>query len=125
MDVRFLANLSTELVDLYDACELFVSLSWRESFGLPMLEAMSRGARVVASAWGATPEVLGECGRMVDPRDANRAAAVVLDVLEEPPAARAAASECGRRRAEQFTWQETTRETMEVYEQLLQRRVAR
>jgi glycosyltransferase involved in cell wall biosynthesis len=64
--VTLLHGLTTDLVDLYDAAELFVSLSWRESFGLPALEAMSRGLGVVASQTGATREVVGDAGRLVD-----------------------------------------------------------
>src|SRR5579872_1846890 len=46
-DVFFLADLGEQLTALYDRAEMFVTLSWRESFGLPALEAMSRGLRVV------------------------------------------------------------------------------
>src|SRR5262249_52943682 len=52
--VRFLLNLTDELVALYDGAELFLTLSWRETFGLPSLEAMTRGVPVVASRWGAS-----------------------------------------------------------------------
>jgi len=39
----------TEMVGLYNICELFVFPSWHEGFGLPALEAMSCGAPVIGS----------------------------------------------------------------------------
>jgi glycosyltransferase involved in cell wall biosynthesis len=115
--ITLLSNLTDELVDLYDGAALFVSLSWRETFGLPALEAMSRGLGVVASNWGATPEVMGDAGRGVDPRDQARAAEVILDFLTTVPTARRA--ELARQRAGAFTWRETARLTADIYRHVL------
>lgn len=115
--IVFLHDVTADLVDLYDGADALVTLSWRESFGLPALEAMTRGVPVVASAWGAAPEVVGDAGRLVDPRDVDGAARAVLDVLD--PAQRAALAERGRRHAARFTWAETARRTLDVYRRLL------
>ncbi len=40
-----------------------------EGFGLPVLEAMQSGTPVIASSTTALPEVVGECGTLVDPDD--------------------------------------------------------
>ena len=122
-DVVLLGGLTSELVDLYDGAELFVTLSWRESFCLPALEAMSRGVPVVASAWGATAEYVDGAGRLVDPRDPAAAAQAVLDLLE--PAARNAAAERGPAIAARFSWDATTDGTCEVYERLVAEHRAR
>ena len=119
-NVVLLGGLSSELVDLYDAAELLVTLSWRESFCLPALEAMSRGVPVVASAWGATAEYVDGAGRLVDPRDPAAAAQAVLDLLE--PAARHAAAERGPAIAAGFSWDATTDATLAVYERLIAER---
>jgi len=57
----------SELAFLYRHCTVFACLSRYEGFGLPVLEAMSCGAPVVASARGALPEVVGNAGVLVDP----------------------------------------------------------
>lgn len=116
VDVHFLVNVTDDLTDLYDEAVLFLSLSWRESFGLPALEAMSRGRPVVASAWGAGPEVVEEGGTLVDPRDEEAAASEVLSLLSHPnpEILRAQAS----RVAGRYSWERTAELTMAVYERL-------
>lgn len=49
----------SELVELYNLCELFVFPSWHEGFGLPVLEAMACGAPAIAANTSSLPEVLG------------------------------------------------------------------
>jgi len=49
----------SELVELYNLCELFVFPSWHEGFGLPVLEAMACGAPAIAANTSSLPEVIG------------------------------------------------------------------
>jgi len=116
-EVVFLRNLGRELRALYDAAELFVSMSWRESFGLPALEAMTRGLPVVVSGWGAAGEVVGEAGVLVDPTDPEGAALAVLDALH--PDRRTMLADRARHRARQFSWHETADRTRDIYERLM------
>jgi glycosyltransferase involved in cell wall biosynthesis len=115
-DVVWLTGLGEELRDLYDGAELFLSLSWRESFGLPALEAMTRGVAVVASAWGAAPEVVGDGGRLVDPRDTKGAADAALALLADP-----GRSDRARRAAARFDWPSVAERTLAVYRAVLNR----
>ena len=113
-DVLFLHGHSTDLPALYDGAELGVSLSWRESFGLPALEAMTRGTAVLASAWGAAPEVVGEGGRLVDPRDPAAAARAAFELLGD-----AGRGDRARQAAARFTWDRTASATVAAYRRLL------
>jgi len=117
--VRFLADISDELVQLYDGAAAFVSLSWRESFGLPALEALSRGCPVVVSEWGAASEVVGDLGILVDPRDEARAASQILSLLERSHFESRA--QRGQEAAARFSWDRTADATIEVYERLVSR----
>jgi len=114
--VCFLAGLTDELPDLYDGAEAFVSLSWRETFGLPCLEAMTRGLPVVASRWGAGTEVVGEGGVCVDPREPAAAARAVLDLLGGD---RAAWRGRALRQAARFGWDGLVATTLRCYEACL------
>ncbi len=108
-----LTGLGPELPALYDGAELFVSLSWRESFGLPALEAMTRGTAVVASAWGAAPEIVRSGGRLVDPRDPAAFRDAVLALLDDPSRSVAARADAAR-----FSWDETADATVAIYRRL-------
>ncbi len=121
-DVFFLVDLGEELPDIYDAAELLLTLSWRETFCLPLLEAMARGLPVVASSWGAAPEVVCEAGRLVDPRDPEAAAGAVFELLaaDRSETRRASLDQAGR-----FDWDRVADQTLDVYEGLLERRAAR
>lgn len=115
-----LSGLGPQLLNLYDGCELLVSMSWRESFGLPALEAMSRGKCVVASSWGAIPEVAAGAGVFIDPRDPAAAADAVVKLLQSPD--RPAMESAARARALTYTWQRTANQTLAVYNRVLQGR---
>lgn len=115
-DVVFQVNLGEELADLYDEAAALVTLSWRETFCLPLLEAMSRGTPFVASGWGAAPEVAGGEGELVDPRDTAGASAAILRVLGKD---KAVLSPRLKARAEHFTWARCAEQTLAIYRELL------
>ncbi|HEY2857561.1 MAG TPA: glycosyltransferase family 1 protein [Terracidiphilus sp.] len=119
--VVLLSGLTTELIDLYDAAELFVTMSWRESFCLPALEAMTRGKTVVASCWGAAPEVVGNAGILVDPRSPKAAAQRVLELLCDGQKSAMLAERAAVQSA-RFSWTQTADATMGVFERLLRSR---
>jgi glycosyltransferase involved in cell wall biosynthesis len=63
---RFIEYASlAELIDLYQSCSALVTASRWEGFGIPLLEAMACGARVIASDIPAHREVLDGHERLV------------------------------------------------------------
>lgn len=56
---------------LYSGAEWFVFSSLYEGFGLPILEAMACGCPVVSSNTSSMPEILGDCGILVSPKNKN------------------------------------------------------
>ena len=76
-DVLTISGVSDEsLYALYRDCELFVSLSDIEGFGLPVVEALLARARVVASDIAIHREVAGDHCEYVNLNQANVAQAV-------------------------------------------------
>ena len=64
--VRFIDYVSPgELVELYQTCAAYVTASRWEGFGIPPIEALSCGARVLASDIPAHREVIGSFGRLI------------------------------------------------------------
>lgn len=99
---------------LYRDAAALVYPSLYEGFGLPVLEAMSRGTPVVAARASSVPEVLGDAGVLLEPGDTAGWVAS-LDAIIGQPDRRASLAEAGRRRAATFTWERTARETYQVY----------
>jgi glycosyltransferase involved in cell wall biosynthesis len=110
-----------ELDAIYRAADAFVYPSVYEGFGLPVLEAMSRGVPVVASTTSALPEVTGEAALGVNPRSVREIAAAIASLVGDVALAERLAS-AGRLQAERFSWDETARITLEVYERVLDAR---
>ncbi len=59
------------LKSLYAGCISFIFPSLFEGFGFPILEAFAFGKQVVTTNYGATKEVAGDLGVLVDPTDVN------------------------------------------------------
>lgn len=106
-----------DLPVLYAGAEIFAYPSLYEGFGLPPLEAMACGAPVLTSAGSSLPEVVGDAAVSVDPHD-ERAIAQALEQLLCDADLRRRLSEAGLRRAAQFSWDRTARETIAVYERV-------
>jgi glycosyltransferase involved in cell wall biosynthesis len=104
----------TELAALYRGAACLVLPSLYEGFGLPLVEAMASGTPVVATTAGALPEVAGDAAVLVEPGDPEELAAGVERALAERERLVAAGLERSRR----YSWAETARRTLAVYEEL-------
>lgn len=107
-----------QLFALYAGAEAFIFPSLAEGFGFPPLEAMAAGCPVVASDAASLPEVVGEAGLLVDPRDPAGIAEALRRVLDEPGLAERLRA-LGRARAAEFTWSRCARLTLAAYRQAL------
>ncbi len=103
---------------VYRAAQVFVYPSLYEGFGLPVLEAMARGVPTVASTTSSLPEVAGDAAVGVHPRSVREIARGIESVLSDVGLAERLAAR-GRAQAERFSWDETARLTLDVYEHVL------
>jgi len=105
-----------DLPALYSGATLFTFPSLYEGFGLPVLEAMACGTPVVCSSTSSLPEVAGDAALLVNPLDVDGLAQAIGQLwsdegLREDVRAR------GLAQAARFSWAQTARETLAVYEQ--------
>jgi glycosyltransferase involved in cell wall biosynthesis len=113
---RLLVRPSNEdLMTLYSMAEAFIFPSWIEGFGLPLLEAMTCGAPVIASDRGSIPEVAGDAALMSDADDAETLARHIEKVLSSPAEAERL-RQLGYARAAQFSWDKTAQKVLAAYE---------
>lgn len=100
------------LSDLYAGANAVLVPSLYEGFGLPALEALSVGARVVVSDRGALPEVVGRAAEVLAldvELWASRLSPMILDGTDHDPAP-------GVEWARAYTWTATARLTAEAYD---------
>lgn len=102
-----------QLVSLYNACLFFVMPSIFEGFGMPPLEAMSCGAPVAVAQNTSMPEVVGDAGILFDPFDVDNIRDRINLLLSNADLRRSL-SQKSINRAQQFTWEETAKQTLAV-----------
>jgi glycosyltransferase involved in cell wall biosynthesis len=115
-DIRFLGHVpEPELPALMNGALAFVYPSIYEGFGLPPLEALACGTPVITSNASSLPEVVGEAALLVDPRDRADLADAMARIVTEK-SLRQELRERALKQAQRFTWDETARLTVRVYE---------
>ena len=109
-----------DLLNLYNACDLFVFPSFYEGFGLPVLEAMACGKAVTCSRTSAMPEVADGAGIMFDPYAIGEMVRAMGDLLRDAEL-RARMERLGLQRAARFSWRATAEKTLDVYREVAER----
>lgn len=83
-NVIMLGYLSDEEVKaIYSKCKAFLLPTYFEGFGLPPLEALSSGAKVIVSNVTSLPEIYGDCAYYIDP---DKPEVDLAELLKEPVA---------------------------------------
>ncbi|MCP4361373.1 MAG: glycosyltransferase family 4 protein [Chloroflexi bacterium] len=109
-----------DLPAILAAADLAVQPSLYEGFGLPILEHMACGQVVAASHSSSHPEVGGEAAVYFDPVDVEEMTAVIHHLLTDKEEYRQR-QQLGYAQAAQFSWQRTAKETIAIYDGLLQK----
>lgn len=81
-DVIFTGRVD-ELPQYYNLCDVYVTSSMHEGFGVPIIEAMACGLPVVGSRSGALPETVGEAGLTFEPGNVEDLTGKVLSILSD------------------------------------------
>jgi glycosyltransferase involved in cell wall biosynthesis len=117
--VKFLNFVSiNKLALLYSNATAFAYPSLYEGFGIPILEAFSSGCPVIASNATSIPEVGGDAALYFDPWDVSAIEAALLKIICDSELRKQLIA-CGLKRANEFTWSETARKTLSIYNECL------
>ena len=107
-----------ELPNLYRLAQLFLYPSLRESFGIPILEAMSCGTPIITSNTSAMPEVAGKDALLIDPTQPEQIAEKIISLLTDSDLRKQVVN-YGIKRAAQFSWKKTADEVVSIYNEVL------
>lgn len=107
-----------ELSCLYSGAEAFLFPTTYDSFGFPVLEAMSCGAPVIASTAGALPEVVGDGGLLCDPDNIAGLSKSMIDMASNKNL-RQEIIRKGYRRVESYSWERCARQTLATYQTIM------
>ena len=104
-----------DLPKYYSNALMFIYPSLYEGFGLPVLEAMQCGCPVITSNVTSLPEVIGEAGIQVNPKNDEE----IIKAYERMYFDSVFREECKQRgldRAKQFSWGKCAKEILEFIE---------
>ncbi len=107
-----------QLEALFLGAAAYVCPSLAEGFGLPVLDAMTRGCPVLAADLPVLREVGGAAARYADATRPEQLAAAITALVEDPDA-RARLRIEGMARAAEFSWDRTAEQTVAVFRDAL------
>ncbi|MFQ5456260.1 MAG: glycosyltransferase family 4 protein [Nitrospirota bacterium] len=106
-----------ELPIFYNMADIFVYLSSYEGFGLSILEAMACCTPVIASNISSIPEVVGDSGILVNPKDLNEIKEAIIRLISDRNLHNYYCQK-GIERAGHFSWDRSAKEVIKVYNKL-------
>ena len=108
--------VNTDLPAIYCQCEVFLYPSLRESFGIPMLEAMACGVPVITSNTSSMPEVAGTAAFIIDPYKPGQITDALLRLTNNRDL-RQQLIEKGLIQSAKFSWKAMANYVLEIYRQ--------
>lgn len=103
-----------DLPCIYAAATLFIYPSLRESFGIPIIEAMACGTPVITSKTSSMPEVAGGAAYLINPHDPEEIAQAISWTLDSPDYVQKLKAK-GLLRAMDFGWSNTAKKVLDWY----------
>lgn len=117
---RFGYIANSKLPYIYNAAFAFIYTSLRESFGIPLLEAMACGTPVITSNTSSMPEIADKDSALfVTPSDIDDIAKAMLR-LEADEQQRTNIIEHGKECCQNFSWMHTAEQLLSLYNDIAQ-----
>jgi glycosyltransferase involved in cell wall biosynthesis len=111
--------VNSDLPYIYNNSFAFLYTSLRESFGIPLLEAMACGTPVITSNTSSMPEIGGPDAILINPESSDEIADMMLR-LEADDTFYQKQREIGLERAKLFSWKKTAMNLLQLYKDVYQ-----
>lgn len=109
-----------DLPAIYSLSELFLYPSLRESFGIPVVEAMACGTPVITSNTSSMPEIAGNAALLIDPYQ-PAAITAAMNQLFSDGGLRNRLKEDGLLQAQKFSWRVMAQQVLGMYRDILKK----
>lgn len=109
---------NTDLPAIYCQSDLFLYPSLRESFGIPMLEAMACGVPVITSNTSSMPEVAGNAALITDPFKSGEITAAMQKICYDSDI-RETLIQAGFQQAAKFSWKAMAQDVLKIYQEVI------
>ena len=109
--------VNSDLPYIYNGAFAFLYTSLRESFGIPLLEAMACGTPVITSNTSSMPEIAGHDAILVNPESSDEIAEMMLQ-LERDEDFYEKQKVIGLERAKLFSWRKTAEQLLRLYQEV-------
>ena len=108
-----------EFSELLSKSSIFIFPSEAENFPAVLLEAMSAGMAIITSTAGGCPEVVGDAGLLVEPRDTDGIRKMLVKLVESDQL-RGQLGQAALERAQQkFNWKKIAQQYLNCYNKVL------
>jgi glycosyltransferase involved in cell wall biosynthesis len=114
---------NVDLPDFYNKAHLFLYPSLRESFGIPILEAMSCCVPVITSNCSSMPEIAGDAAYLVDPTSPESIAKGIETVYNDINL-REKLIRKGTERVKLYNWKQSAELLRQTYEAIFENKIA-
>ncbi|OYU96830.1 MAG: group 1 glycosyl transferase [Bacteroidetes bacterium B1(2017)] len=108
---------NVQLPAIYSQASLFLYPSLRESFGIPLVEAMKCEVPIITSNTSSMPEIVADSALICDPFAPETIANAILELWSNKPLQQELVAKA-KVRSELFSWDANAKQTLKIYEQI-------